>query len=61
MVGDTDEGNAAVAFSAGSATSGQPITTTLTLSGLDPSKRYLGLVGYVAGADTVGSTVVSVG
>ncbi len=61
VVGDSDVGNATVALSTATATSGQPLTATLSLTGLDPAKRYLGWVGYSSGTEQVGLTVVSVG
>jgi subtilisin family serine protease len=61
VVGASSLGNATVALSTATATSGKPITVTLTPSGLDPSKRYLGWVGYATGGDDVGQTVVAVG
>ena len=61
VVGDSDVGNATVALSTATATSGQPVTASLSLTGLDPAKRYLGWVGYSSGTEQVGLTVVSVG
>ena len=61
VVGASATGNATVSLSTASVTSGQPVTVTLSLTGLDPAKRYLGLVDYAAGGDDVGATVVSVG
>ena len=61
VVGNSDLGNATVALSSATATSGQPLTATLSLTGLDPAKRYLGWVGYATGGDDVGRTVVAVG
>ena len=58
MVGPTDAGNATVTPDPVAATVGTPVTLTAGWTGLDPAKRWLGVISY-AGADAV--TLLSVG
>ena len=62
LVDDTDAGNLTVTPANPVAVSlAQPATLTLAWSGLDPSKSYLGWVGYEKDGSQVGMTLVSVG
>ena len=58
VVPSASAGNATVTPSPVSVTSGTPVTLTASWSGLDPAKRYFGVISY-SGADDV--TVFSVG
>lgn len=58
VVGPTTVGNASVSPNPASVTSGTPTTLTATWTGLDPAKRWLGLVSYSGASDV---TVLSVG
>jgi subtilisin family serine protease len=58
VVDTADAGNAAVTPDPAEVTSGMPITLTATWTGLDPTKRWLGLLTY---ADTDTATLLSVG
>jgi subtilisin family serine protease len=62
VVGPDDLGNASVAPSPTSAVSGTPLTLTASWSGLDPTKRYLGVISYAGGGSPIDDvTVISVG
>jgi subtilisin family serine protease len=58
VVGSTSAGNATVTPNPASVTSGTPTTLTANWTGLDPAKRWLGLISY-SGANDV--TLLSVG
>jgi hypothetical protein len=59
-VGPGNAGNFSVTPSSQAVTTGQSATVTVGWSGLDAGRRYLGVVEYGDGSQTVGSTVVSV-
>jgi len=59
-VGSTDLGNATVTPASSTVTTGVPTSLSLAWSGLDPSKWYLGWVGYSDGTNDIGQTVVSI-
>ena len=58
VVADTPAGNATVAPDPVAVTVGEPVTLTASWTGLDPAKRWFGVISY-AGADSV--TYFSVG
>jgi subtilisin family serine protease len=58
VVGTADAGNATVTPDPASVTIGTPLTLTATWTGLDPAKRWLGVISY-AGTDN--ATLLSVG
>jgi subtilisin family serine protease len=58
VVGSESAGNASVAPASASVTIGTPTTLTASWTGLDPAKRWLGVINY-AGTDT--TTLLSVG
>jgi subtilisin family serine protease len=58
VVGSVDAGNATVTPDPVSVTLGTPVTLTANWTGLDPAKRWLGVIGY---ADTDTTTLLSVG
>jgi subtilisin family serine protease len=58
VVDAADAGNAAVTPDPAEVTSGTPITLTATWTGLDPTKRWLGVISYT---DTDTTTLLSVG
>jgi hypothetical protein len=60
VVGPGAMGNLSVTPPSQAVTTGQAATVTVGWSGLDAGRRYLGLVEYGDGSQTVGSTVVSV-
>lgn len=60
VVGPGNAGNLSVAPPSQAVTTGQAVTVTVGWSGLDAGRRYLGVVEYGDGSQTVGSTVVSV-
>lgn len=57
-VGGTDAGNATVTPDPATATSGTPLSLTATWTGLDPAKRWLGVISYSGSEDV---TLLSVG
>jgi subtilisin family serine protease len=61
LVDDQDAGNLAVTPPSTSVTVAVPQNLGLSWTGLDPTKSYLGWVGYVDGGNLVGMTLVSVG
>ena len=58
MVGSANAGNATVTPNPATVTSGTPVTLTANWSGLDPAKRWLGVISYGGAAD---ATLLSVG
>jgi subtilisin family serine protease len=58
VVGSGSAGNATVDPNPATVTSGEPTTLTATWTGLDPAKRWLGLIEYSGASDV---TVLSVG
>jgi subtilisin family serine protease len=58
VVGPATVGNASVSPNPASVTGGQPTTLTASWTGLDPAKRWLGLVSYNGATDV---TLLSVG
>jgi subtilisin family serine protease len=58
VVGSVSAGNATVAPASASVTIGTPTTLTASWTGLDPAKRWLGVINY-AGTDS--TTLLSVG
>ena len=60
VVGPASNGNLTVTPASQEVTTGQAATVTVGWSGLAAGRRYLGLVEYGDGGQTVGSTVVSV-
>ena len=59
-LGDKAEGNLTVAPKSLSVTQGTPTTVTASWTGLEASKRYLGQVNFLEGANVAGSTLVTV-
>ena len=59
-LGDTDTGNLTLAPASATVTQGTPLTVTASWSGLEASKRYLGQVHFLEGANVAGSTLVTV-
>jgi hypothetical protein len=60
VVGPVNPGNLTVTPASQAVTTGQAATVTVGWSGLAAGRRYLGLVEYGDGSQTVGSTVFSV-
>jgi hypothetical protein len=58
VVGPATVGNATVTPNPAAVTSGTPTTLTANWTGLDPAKRWLGLISYVEASDV---TLLSVG
>ncbi|HET7689728.1 MAG TPA: S8 family peptidase [Nocardioidaceae bacterium] len=60
-VGGADAGNLTVTPASQPVTVGEKVTFNAAWSGLDTTKRWLGLVGWTNGGTEVGRTVVSIG
>ncbi|MDQ1708942.1 MAG: hypothetical protein QOG49_327, partial [Frankiaceae bacterium] len=58
VVADADAGNASVTPNPVAVTSGTPVTLTASWTGLDPAKRWMGVISYSGASDV---TVLSVG
>jgi len=56
-----DAGNLAVTPASQPVSVGDTVTFNAAWSGLDPAKRWLGVVGWTKGGTEVGSTIVSIG
>ena len=59
-VGSTAVGNLTATPASQAVTTGVPATVTLAWTGLDPTKRYLGAVGYSDGTTSLGRTLVNI-
>jgi hypothetical protein len=60
VVGSADAGNASVSPTSTPVTIGQKVTFTVSWSGLDTAKRWLGFLNLGNGTEDIGGTVVSV-
>lgn len=61
VVGDGDEGNLVVTPDSQPVTVGETVSFDVSWSGLDTTKRWLGVLGWTNGSEAVGSTLVSIG
>ena len=61
VVGDGDAGNLVVAPDSQPVTVGETVSFDVSWNGLDPSKRWFGVLGWTNGSEEVGSTAVSIG